>query len=148
MWRHLPALRETPGPAALPETPRTPALRETPRPPALREKRRLVKGLRSVSRRGATAGRARRYEVLLCNRAAAVRSDLLEVAATLERVPNPDPSTLKTLRWLLTDGCTSPLYHPDVPMADLVAALELVQAELDGLDPCGNTLKCQIANRP
>jgi hypothetical protein len=112
------------------------------------ERLRLVKGLRSVSRRGATTGRARRYEVLLCGRADAVRSDLLEVAATLERVPNPDPSTLTTLRWRLTDGCTSPLFHPDVPMDNLVAVLEMVQAELDGLDPCKDTLKCQIANRP
>ena len=136
MWRHLPALRETHSRS------------ETREPPARRERLRLVKGLRSVSRRGATVGRARRYEVLLCARAAEVRSDLLKVAATLERVPNPDPSTLRTLRWLLTDGCTSPLFHHDVPMADLVAVLEMVQAELDGLDPSTDTLKCQIANTP
>jgi hypothetical protein len=103
-----------------------------------RERLRLVKGLRSVSRRAGTSGRARRFEVLLCERAAAVRSDLLEVAAALERVVDPDPSTLSTLRWLLTDGCTSPLYNPAVPGGDLAAILDLVRSELDGLDPSTN----------
>lgn len=155
MWRHLPALREIHSQSETREPPArsAPASRTGRRRVPFRRSRdaqrlQLVKGLRGASRRGATAGRARRYEVLLCARAAAVRSDLLEVAATLERVTNPDPSTLTTLRWLLTDGCTSPLFHPDVPMADLVATLEMVQAELDGLDTCKDTLKCQITNRP
>ncbi|HEY6525264.1 MAG TPA: hypothetical protein VIY10_15890 [Solirubrobacteraceae bacterium] len=96
---------------------------------------RLVGGLRSVARRSHTAARVRRYDVLLYERAAAARAHLLELAATLERVTHPRPETLQTLRWLLTDGCTSPLYNPDVPAAQLPAALDRIQAELDPLDP-------------
>lgn len=100
-----------------------------------RERLRLVGGLRSVARRSHTAARVRRYDVLLYERAAAARAHLLELAATLERVTHPRPETLQTLRWLLTDGCTSPLYNPDVPAAQLPAALDRIQAELDPLDP-------------
>ena len=96
-----------------------------------RQRIRLVAGLRSVARRANTGGRARRYEVLLCERAASVRSQLLAMAATLERVSNPEPETLDRLRWLLTDGCTSPLYNPDVPETHLLAALDRIEAELD-----------------
>jgi len=100
-----------------------------------RERLRLVGGLRSVARRSHTAARVRRYDVLLYERAAAARAHLLELAATLERVAHPQPETLQALRWLLTDGCTSPLYNPDVPAAQLPAALDRIQAELDPLDP-------------
>jgi hypothetical protein len=92
--------------------------------PHNRQRLRLVRGLRSTARRANTRARARRYEVLLCERATSVRSQLLEVAATLERVPDPEPDTLETLRWLLTDGCTSPVYNADVPIAELSAALD------------------------
>jgi hypothetical protein len=100
-----------------------------------RQRLRLVGGLRSVARRSHTAARARRYDVLLYERAAAVRPQLLQSAATLDRVTHPQPETLETLRWLLTDGCSSPLYNPDVPAAQLPAALDRIQAELDPLDP-------------
>lgn len=96
-----------------------------------RQRIRLVAGLRSVARRANTGARARRYEVLLCERVASVRSQLLAMAATLERVSNPEPETLERLRWLLTDGCTSPLYNPDVPETHLLAALDRIEAELD-----------------
>lgn len=104
------------------------------RRPQDRQRLRLVNGLRRVSRRASTNALARRYEVLLCERAASVRSDLLAVAATLERVADPEPDTLRTLRWLLTDGCTSPLYNADVPAAGLNAVLCRLQAELDSHD--------------
>ena len=100
-----------------------------------RERLRLVGGLRSVARRSHTAARARRYDVLLYERAAAARAQLLELAATLERVTHPQPETLQTLRGLLTDGCASPLYNRDVPAAELPSTLDRIQAELDPLDP-------------
>lgn len=96
-----------------------------------RHRTRLAAGLRSVARRANTHERGRRYEILLRERAIAVRPQLLEVAAALGRVAHPEPDTLQTLRWLLTDGCTSPLYNPDVPAAQLPAILDRVQAELD-----------------
>src|ERR1700761_6320327 len=71
-----------------------------------RERLRLVGGLRSVARRAHTRARARRFEVLLCERAIPARGQLLGLAATLERVRDPTPGTLDALRWLLTDGCT------------------------------------------
>ena len=95
-----------------------------------RQRLRLVGMLRSVARTGNIRGRARRYEVLLCERAASVRPQLLEVAATLERLPDPEPDTLEALRSLLTDGCTSPLYNPDVPAQQLYEALGRIGAAL------------------
>jgi hypothetical protein len=95
-----------------------------------RQRTRLVAGLRSVARRANAGARTRRYEVLLCERAAPVRRQLLAIAATLERVASPEPETLQRLRWLLTDGCTSPLYNPDVPERQLLRALDGIEAEL------------------
>ena len=100
-----------------------------------RQRLKLVAGLRRVARRAGTAAKPRRYEVLLRNRAALVRPQLLEVAAALERVAEPDPDTLRTLRWLLTDGCTSPLFNSDVPTAELMAALDRVWVQLEAEDP-------------
>lgn len=121
-------------------TPPEPNVALTPRPNARRlaersrdrQRIRLVAGLRSTARRANTRPRPRRHEVLLCERVRWMRPQLLEVAATLERVPDPQPETLKVLRWLLTDGCASPLYNPDVPATQLLAALDRVRAELDG----------------
>jgi hypothetical protein len=120
-------------------TPPEPSLALTPRPNGRRlaersrdrQRIRLVGGLRSISRHANTRPRARRHEVLLCERVTSARPQLLAVAAALERVPDPQPETLKTVRWLLTDGCTSPLYNPDVPATQLLAALDRVRAELD-----------------
>ena len=96
-----------------------------------RQRRKLIVGLRSIARRANTEGRARRYEVLLCDRARAVRPQLLEVAAALERASHPGSDTVTILRRLLTDGCTSPLFNPDIPAAQLPIALDRVQAQLD-----------------
>ena len=54
--------------------------------------------------------------MLLCDRACAVRGDLLRVAALVDIAAEPDPATVLTMRWLLTDGCTSPLYNPAIPV--------------------------------
>ena len=51
---------------------------------------------------------ARRRETLLHYRVAAVRTDLLEIAAMLERVHDPDPASVAALHDLLANGCDSP----------------------------------------
>jgi hypothetical protein len=71
----------------------------------------------------------RRRDVLLHYRAAAVRTDLLEIAALLERAHDPDPGCVAALHQLLRDG-DSPLYHPGVPAAELRATLDHVRAGL------------------
>ena len=96
-----------------------------------RRRERLVAALRSVARQAGAHAKPRRGDLLLRERAAAVRPQLLEVAATLERAPDPPPEVMQTLRRLLTDGCTSPLWNEDVPAGELAAALEQARAELN-----------------
>jgi class 3 adenylate cyclase len=76
----------------------------------------------------------RRHSVLLRFRAAAVRSELLEIAALLERARDPDPACVVALRELLANG-DSPLYHPGIPAAQLLATLDYVRTGLvsDGI---------------
>jgi hypothetical protein len=71
----------------------------------------------------------RRHDVLLHYRAAAVRTDLLEIAALIERAENPDPDCVAALRNLLLNG-DSPLYHPGVPVSELYATLDHVRSGL------------------
>lgn len=80
---------------------------------------------------------ARRRQPLLHYRAAAVRTELLEIAAALERAQNPDPASVETLRELLANGCDSPLYNPDIHVSELHATLHHVRAGLgaDGAPP-------------
>jgi len=73
---------------------------------------------------------ARRRETLLHCRVAAVRADLLEIAAMLECTPDPDPASVAALRHLLADGCDSPLYNPDIHLSELIATLHYVRAGL------------------
>ena len=91
--------------------------------------------LRSVSRRAATPPRARRFDVLLCDRALTVRAELLEIAAALERTPDPNGRTLEALRQLLRDGCASPLYNRAVPEERLRMALDHIRIELQSCEP-------------
>jgi hypothetical protein len=72
----------------------------------------------------------RRREILLCDRVAAVRTELLEIAALLECGPDPDPACVVALHGLLASGCDSPLYNADVHISELRATLYYVQAEL------------------
>jgi hypothetical protein len=72
----------------------------------------------------------RRYDVLLHYRAAAVRTDLLEIAALLERTQTPNPECVATLHHLLASGCDSALYNPRVPVSELRATLDNVRAAL------------------
>jgi hypothetical protein len=95
-----------------------------------RERQRLVRGLRRI------AGDAidpnlmrRRHDVLLRYRAAAVRYELLEIAALLEQAQDPEPACVNAIRELLANG-DSPLYHPGVHISELYAALYYIRAGL------------------
>jgi hypothetical protein len=69
-------------------------------------------------------------EPLLHYRAAAVRTELLEIAALLERAHDPDPACVAELRRLLANGCDSPLYNSDIHVSELHATLHHVRARL------------------
>jgi hypothetical protein len=77
---------------------------------------------------------ARTPEPLLHYRAAAVRTDLLEIAALLEHAHNPDPARVAALHDLLANGCDSPLYNTDVHISELLATLHYVRSGLRHLD--------------
>ena len=72
----------------------------------------------------------RRHELLLIPRAAAVRIELLEIAALIRCSPDPDPNCIADLYTLLTSGCDSPLYNPGVPAEQLRATLDRARAML------------------
>jgi hypothetical protein len=72
----------------------------------------------------------RRHDVLLHYRAAAVRTDLLEIAALLERAHDPEPDCIQALHGLLANGNDSPLYNPNTPFTELEAILDEVRAGL------------------
>jgi hypothetical protein len=72
----------------------------------------------------------RHYDVLLHYRAAAVRTDLLEIAAMLERTQTPNPECVATLHRLLGNACDSALYNPRIPVSELRATLDNVRAAL------------------
>lgn len=72
----------------------------------------------------------RRNDVLLHYRAAAVRTDLLEIAALLERAQNADPVCIGALRALLANGSDSPLYNAKIPFSELEATLDYVRSGL------------------
>lgn len=87
-----------------------------------RTRGRLIDGLRSVARQSRQQKR-RRFEVLLCRRAAAVSGELLGLAALLDITDDPDPAAIDSLLALLTDGVESPLYNPQIHVAQLHATL-------------------------
>jgi hypothetical protein len=72
----------------------------------------------------------RRREALLHYRAAAVRTNLLEIAALLEHTHDPDPARIAALRDLLANGCDSPLYNPDIHPSELKATLAYIRSGL------------------
>ena len=71
----------------------------------------------------------RRRDVLLHYRAAAVRPDLLEIAALLEQASDPDPTCVKEIHRLLAIG-DSPLYCAGVHVSELYATLYYIRAGL------------------
>ena len=103
-----------------------------------RERRVIVQWLRrTASRSDEPHPFVRRRQALLHYRVAAVRADLLEIAATLERAQNPDPACVATLHELLANGCDSPLYNPDIHVSELRATLYSVRAGLQLLTAVG-----------
>jgi hypothetical protein len=91
---------------------------------ARRRQRHVADGLCYIARSVGPRTRRRRNELLLVSRAAAVRVALLQVAALVRCSTNPDPECITELHTLLTSGCDSPLYNPDVPAEQLTATLE------------------------
>jgi hypothetical protein len=68
--------------------------------------------------------------VLLTERVITVASDLRAIAATLEQIDAPDPEAVAAVRRLLSDGCDSPLYNPDIHPSELRATLYYIQSAL------------------
>jgi hypothetical protein len=98
---------------------------------AERQRREVVQWLRGTAKRAHdTDPIRRRREALLHYRAAAVRTDLLEIATILEHTQTPDPTCVTMLRRLLADGCDSPLYNCRIPVSELRAALDDVRRML------------------
>ena len=101
------------------------------RPVTLRQRRRLFRHLlRTARQRPSRDPIRRRYEVLLTERVIAVARDLRAIAATLEQIDDPDPEAVAAVRRLLTDGCDSPLYNPDIHPSELRATLYYIQSAL------------------
>lgn len=94
-----------------------------------RNRRVLVRWLRTTAKRAADRDSiGGRRDVLLHYRAAAVRTDLLEIAALLERAPHPDPECVAALHDLLANHPgDSPLYNPNTPFNELQATLDYVR---------------------
>jgi hypothetical protein len=69
--------------------------------------------------------------VLLPDRVAAVRADLLELADLLEHTDEPDPACVAELCRLLSDGCQSPLYNSDAHVSELKATLYYARSGLE-----------------
>lgn len=98
---------------------------------AERKRRVIVQWLRRTANRAHdTDPIRRRCEALLRYRAAAVRTDLLEVAATLERTHTPNPAGVATLHELLANGCDSPLYNAEIDISELHRILNRVRSGL------------------
>jgi hypothetical protein len=85
-----------------------------------RKRRRLAASLRRAATTKATPSR---YTVLLLDRVAAVRDELLELAEMLDTADELDVSWVLAVHKLLTDGCASPLYNPEIHMSELRATL-------------------------
>jgi hypothetical protein len=96
-----------------------------------RGRRRVVRQLRVTAMLAGDGDSIRRlHDVLLHYRAASVRTELLEIAALLERTHDLDPECVLALRDLLADGCDSPLYNAAIPVAELHRTLDRVRSGL------------------
>jgi len=99
---------------------------------AERERRVIVHWLRRTASRAHDGDPIRRHrETLLHYRASAVHTDLLEIAALLERTHDPDPACIGALHALLADDDgNSPLYNTNIPFRELEATLDYVRSSL------------------
>jgi len=92
--------------------------------------RRTANDTTEQTRRGLDAGaRTWCWSPLLQYRTAAVRTELLEIAALLEAACDPDPACVKEIHELLANG-NSPLYHRSVHISELYATLYYLRAGL------------------
>lgn len=97
-----------------------------------RNRRVLAKWLRRTANHGIDPDPIRRrYDALLHYRAAAVRTDLLEIAALLERANDPNPDCVTALHDLLAHNGHSPLYDPTIAFSELEAALHYIRSGLE-----------------
>ena len=116
--------------------PRGDARRLGGRRASARTRRRLVRSLRNLaSRRPPREAMRRRLEALLHDRVAPIRGELVEIAALLEQASHPDLECVTALHRLLTDGCESPLYNPEVHPSELRATLYHVRSRLAAARP-------------
>jgi len=107
------------------------AARKQARLISARNRAMLAKWLRRTANRAHDPNPIRRRrEALLHYRAAAVRTELLEIAAMLERAHDPDPASVAALHELLANGCDSPLYNANIHISELHATLHGVRAGL------------------
>jgi hypothetical protein len=98
---------------------------------SVRKRRMLTRRLRRTANRAVDAHPvSRRRELLLSDRVAAVRGELLEIAGLLERAKDTDPRSVADLYKLLSDGCDSPLCNPDIHVSELRATLYYVRSRL------------------
>ena len=90
-----------------------------------RGRRTLARWLRSLSAEARTCDPiARRRSVLLHHRIAAARTEMLQIAAALERTLHPDPESVTLLHDLLSNrNCNSPLYNERIPAGELQTTL-------------------------
>jgi hypothetical protein len=95
-----------------------------------RTRRLLIRWLRRTAAHANRAHADQRRDLLLHNRVAAVRIELLEIAALLEHRQHVDQVCVKVLKDLLANGCDSPLYNPDVHISELHATLYYVRSWL------------------
>jgi hypothetical protein len=110
---------------------KTPPLRRAERV-SPRRVRKVVAMLRGIAARAGHGVTPRRNEVLLYERAATVRPELLELAALLEGAEAPDRRCVAALHTLVTSGCDSPLYNWDVHDSELRATLHYARVGLGG----------------
>ena len=97
---------------------------------ASEHKRQRLLSMRTRQRLAASVRRAvncgpigSRHAVLLHDRVAVVKDELLELAHMLEHGGDVDGSWMLDVHRLITDGCESPLYNRDVHVSELQATL-------------------------
>ena len=96
-----------------------------------RNRRMLARWLRRTAERALDRDPIRRRrDTLLHDRAAAVRTNLFEIAALLEHAYNADPICIERLHALLANGHDSPLYNTNIPFSELEATLDYVRSGL------------------
>jgi hypothetical protein len=129
--RQLPTTTTERHPTMLDRWRKRSAERKQARPISVRNRRLLAQHLRRTAYLAVDRDPIRRRnDVLLHYRAAAVRSELLELAAALERARSPDPDCIAALQALLANAADSPLYNPEIHFSELLTTLEYVRSGL------------------